>query len=322
MSNKTKTNLYLEILKPQTNLSYRTKETYYKKLRDLEPNPTNLNFLSDVERILSKFESGSMHVRKSYLSAICAMLKYYDGKKTKKLEKAYIQYRKLLSDINGDISKTTNVLSNDKKENWISKDDITSKQRLYKRRFNKIMNKDYKDISDDEYDTVLEYLILSLYTQTPPRRDKDYFLMFVNTDIEDLNSLDTKNKQFIFREYKDKRALGVQIIPIPKDLYDIIQKYLNLVKSRFKNKDGEALNEDAPIKFLVKSSGKFILRGDIRLILSRIFGKKVGVNSMRRTYATEEFKPTMDKMKKSAHYMGTSVREVRTNYIKENAPKE
>lgn len=316
MSNKTKSNLYLDIISGQTNLSFRTKETYIRNMMFINPNPKNLNFLSDVKSILSKFEDKSKYVRKSYLSSICAMFKYYDGKKTKKLEKAYAEYKLLLTDINADISKTINILSNDKKENWLSSDEIISKQKLYKKRYNQIIKKNYEYISYDEFLTVLDYLILSLYTLIPPRRENDYFLMFVNTDSEDLNSLDIKKRQFIFREYKDKRALGTQIINIPNELYNIITKYMSLVKYFFQ----EYVNNEIPIKFLIKPNGKPIIRGNIRLILTKIFEKPVGPNSLRRSYATEEFKPLLDKMKNSASLMGTSVHELQYNYVKNNAP--
>jgi len=311
-------NLYETIFKPVENLSHRTKHTYISKMMSLNPNPKSLTFLYDTNAILKQFADGSDHTKKSYLSAICSTIKYSPKKRTKKLEKAYNLYQTELAYVNNKISTTTNTLSAKDKDNWVTREEITAKLRNYKRRFNRIVKKDANDISDDEFMVILEYVILALYTLQAPRREKDFMLMFINSD--DLNSVDMEKQQFIYREFKDKRALGTQVIDIPDDLFKIIKIYVRILKNRFKSNSNESLNDDTPIKFLVKPSGRFVLRGDIRTILSAIFGKPVGPNSLRRTYATETYKPILDKMKTDAKNMGTSTAQIKQSYIKNNSP--
>ncbi len=63
-----------------------------------------------------------------------------------------------------------------------------------------------KNFTTKDYNAVLEYFLISLYTLLPPRRNKDYQLMKVDT--EEGNRLDTKTKQFIFTDYKPSGKYG------------------------------------------------------------------------------------------------------------------
>jgi hypothetical protein len=289
-----------------------SKDAYIPKIVALNPSPVvnNLNFLIKTDEILEKISKGTINQKKASLAAILSLIKYY--KKTSPgLNKAKLVYQKELTNINSKINSESNMLSDDKRKNWVTKEEVDKKMRSLRRKYNKIIKKEPKEITDEQYKSLLDYVVLSLYTLTPPRREQDYFMMFVDSDK--LNSFDKENKKFIFREYKDKRALGTQIIDIPPKLYDIIENYVNINIERFK---GE--NDDEALKFLIKPSGAFVLRGDIRRILTDIFNRPTGTTHFRRLYATDTYKPVVDKMKSDAEKMGTSVDQLNRHYIKKN----
>lgn len=297
-----------------------TKKAYINRLMLIDPSygTSGILFFTKTDDILEKLSNRSVNAKKATIASILSLFKHYDyGKVSKKTKnevlKAWKIYKNELTNVNNDISSKSNVLSEKDKNNWVSKEDITKKFNSYTRKYRKIIKKKPKELTDDEYKTLLEYVILSLYTLTQPRRERDYFLMFVNND--ELNTLDLEKQQFIFREYKDKKALGEQIIDIPDKLFKIIKEYMRITLDRFQ------IDKDKPIKFLVKPSGYFILRGDIGKYLTDIFGKNVGATSMRRTYVTEKYGKDEDEMKKDALKMGTSSNQIKNHYIKKNAPE-
>ena len=289
-----------------------SKDAYISKIVALNSSPTvnNLNFLTKTDDILEKISKGTINQKKASLAAILSLIKYYD-KASPKLEKAKGVYQKELTNINTKINSESNMLSEDKRKNWVTKEDVDKKMVSLRRKYNKIIKIDPKEITDDQYQSLLEYVVLSLYTLTPPRREQDYFIMFINS--ENLNSLDIENKKFIFREFKDKKALGTQIIDIPPKLFSIIENYVKINADRFRGEE-----EEESKKFLIKPSGSFVLRGDIRRILTNIFKKPVGTTHFRRLYATDTYRPLVEKMKSDAEKMGTSVDQLNRHYIKNN----
>lgn len=295
-------------------ISSRSKIAYTNRLMLIDPSggTSGIDYFTDTNNILEKLAGKSVNTKKSTLASILSLFKYY-GKTSKKINKARDIYKSELIDVNTKIYSKSNELSEEKKDNWVSKEDITKKLNSYGRRYKNIIKKDPKKLTDDEYKTLLEYVILSLYTMTPPRRDRDYFLMFINSDK--YNELDMEKQQFVFRDYKDMKALGDQIIDIPDKLFKVIKEYVRITSDRFQ------IDEDKPVKFLVKPSGRFILRGDIRKYLSNVFERNVGATSLRRTFATEKYKNKTDEMKSDSYQMGTSSYQLKNFYIKENAPE-
>jgi integrase len=303
-------NVIVEVF-AKTDLSQQSKNAYINRLAAIDPSggTSGINYFTDTDTILNKLSNMSDNAKKGTIAAILSLFKYY-GKTSGKIDKARGVYKSELMNINTKIQSKSNELSESGKENWVSREDVTKKLNSYGRKFRKIIKKEPKELTDDEYKTLLEYVILSLYTMNPPRRERDYFLMFINSNK--FNELDMEKQQFIFRDYKDMKALGEQIIDIPNKLFNVIKEYVRITSDRFQ------IDEDKPIKFLVKPSGRFILRGDIRKYLSNVFGKNVGATSLRRTFATVKYKNKTDQMKQDAYEMGTSSYQMKNHYIKNN----
>ena len=51
-------------------------------------------------------------------------------------------------------------------------------------------------------------MVLALFTKIPPRRNVDYTLMKIASDMTDtkFNYMDVENKQFIFNNYKTRQC--------------------------------------------------------------------------------------------------------------------
>jgi hypothetical protein len=164
-----------------------------------------------------------------------------------------------------------------------------------------------KNISEEGYDNFLDVVILGLYTLLPPRRNVDYLLMKVSKDGSNMdtknNWFDMKKKQFIFNNYKTKKAFGQQIIDIPKELLDLLKKYIKY------KKEGEDY-------LLVKFSGERLKSDNaITRRLNRIFGKNVSSSMLRHIYLSDKYGKVQEEMKDDAEAMAHSVSQQK-EYIK------
>jgi len=166
--------------------------------------------------------------------------------------------------------------------------------------------------SRENYDKLLNHLILSLYTMTPPRRNLDYFKMEIAknpSEIEDGKNYllwSRKAKQFVFQEYKTAKKYGREVVPIPDALTYVIDFYL-------KHREKIALSSK---QFLTKYGDlEFENSNEITRRLNSVLEKQIGASMLRHIYLTENLGDTVAKMEELASDMGHSVSEQR-NYIK------
>ena len=95
----------------------------------------------------------------------------------------------------------------------------------------------------------LHKLILSLYTDTPPRRSMDYTKMLINQPDDKKNNIlifTPKVKQFIFNKYKTSYKSGPQTLEIKSPaLIKVISEYLdkNPGQQYFLMRNGNALDD-------------------------------------------------------------------------------
>jgi hypothetical protein len=183
---------------------------------------------------------------------------------------------------------------------------------------------DSKLISVSHYNKILDCLIVSLYTEIPPRRNLDYLDMFVINDYKDTtdgnkNYYDVVNQRFIFNNYKTKSKYGQQIIDIKgiDKLQVILSRYLKvhpLNPARNKSNFIKDMPKNTEFKFLVNSDGSGLTSGNsITRILNRIFNKKLGSSMLRHIYLSNKY--NIDEMEKDATAMGHSLTQQR-EYLK------
>ena len=165
----------------------------------------------------------------------------------------------------------------------------------------------------------LHKLILSLYTDTPPRRSLDYADMLINApDDKKQNILvfTPKVKMFIFNKYKTSNKKGPQHIPI------ISPALIKILDQFLKNHPKQ--------KYLLMRNDKSLNDTQIREIIRTEIGSKdypFGVQMIRRLFATyiiKENDTNPRQFKAYAAKMGTSVEMLMSNYaqVAENEDKD
>jgi hypothetical protein len=293
------------------NISQSSLKLYVNNLKRLNDNQEikNFNFLKNVENIIDKIKDYKPNTRRSYIISIVSLLK-----QEPKLKKLYDSYYKILMDYNNDL-KTNNSKSETQKENWINQDEVLEIYNKVKSDTDGINEK--KKITEADYDKLQKYLVLSLYTIQPPRRNIDYqYMLIVNKMTDDLddkyNYLDLDKKEFHFNNYKTKGTYKCQTTEIKPELMDVINLYLKYhpLKNIIKKKNGI-------IPFLVDFEGSpYNSNNFITRVLNKIFNKKIGVSMLRNIFLTDKFGDKVKELNDTAHDMGTSSNTIQNQYIK------
>lgn len=273
--------------------SENTKKLYMHNLQKLNDGivPTDTKFLKKSKVILDKIkEMQSRNTARTYLIAIVSAVKQEP--------KLYAIYYPHLEAINAELKNNT-TKSEKQTENWMSWDEVIKKQGEM---MQYIPKKSVKVLPKQAYNNLLDLVILSLYSMQPPRRIVDYTLMkWLPDGDKAFNYLDKGN--FIFHNYKTKKAYETQTIPVPSDFIPILKAYL-----RFKPECDW---------FLCKQDGKPLSGPDMTKRLNTIFGKKVSVSMLRNIYLSSKYSEVVQNLKDDTSAMGTSTNIALTQYIKE-----
>ena len=126
-----------------------------------------------------------------------------------------------------------------------------------------------------------------------PRRSLDYSEMKIrNYDVKTDNYY--KGNKFFFNKYKTVKSYGTQSIEVPKQLNDLLKKWIKINERDY---------------MLYSSNGNKINPPQITRILNKIFGKKISTSMLRHIYLTDTYKNIheINKMENLAKDMGHSV---------------
>jgi hypothetical protein len=229
------------------------------------------------------------NTQRTYLISIVSVAKHMEDKKL------YDFYYPLMMKINKDLSTNTNK-SKTQDENWMAHEEVLGVQK----HLMKVLPKSFAKASD--YDKLLDLMILSLYTLTPPRRNLDYLTMLVVKPEDDKNNYMWEGN-FYFNNYKTAKTYKQQVEPIPPELQKVIDMYMKE-------------HPDVP-QFLVRSNGSPLkTSNDITRRLNKIFGRQISTSMLRNIYLTSKYSDTMDDLKNDVKAMGTSTHTAENNYIK------
>ena len=260
--------------------------------------------LEDVALISAKIEDKSPNTRKNYLASIVKLLRMMPDNETNK--KLIDTYSKLMN-VEIENTKPTNSYNEKQKANLMTMAEI-----------NQIRDSMLTGIKPADltkrinYDTLLDHMILSLYTLQPPRRNEFYDMLLAKSPAEIDNTQNwilwtPKKKEFIFQRYKTAKTYGTERFAISKELDPVIKNYL-------KYRDSIALPDNKA--FLVKFGNQnFENSNDITRRLNRMLGKNVGASMLRHIYLSEKYGATIKMMEKDAKALGHSV-EQQKDYIK------
>ena len=273
-------------------LSESTIKLYLQRLKTLNEGKEikSLAFLNKPTKIMNIISDLKKNTQMSYYGSLIGIMKLLP-KKTYEL--ALKKYTNKFLTLKGDI-----------KENPIEKkeipkeDEITELKTKYMKEAKNIKD---KEVNKKQYNLLLHNLLLSLYTDIPPRRN-DYLLMKITDDYDnepqrdDYNWYDKKNKKLIFNKYKTSKTYGKQEIDISKNkpLLLALKQYL-----KYRKENSNYL--------LVKWSGEYFKQNnDITRELNKIFGGNISANSLRHYYVTNKYSEIKDDASAMGHSVGIS----------------
>lgn len=279
-----------------------------EKLNDDAP-LKNLNFLKDVEKITGKLSKYKENTKRNYLISVTSVLSL--DKSSKPKQKLYDEYFRLMMDKNKELKavEATNEKTDTQEKNWLSWEEV---QKHWEELKSKTDFKT-KDLTESQYNLLLQFVVLSLYVLLPPRRN-EYQHMQVVTSIPEGgdNYLDLTKHQMVFNKFKTSKKDGSVTIDIPDQLLHIIQFYLKyhpLIK-------GKITKKFQPVPFLVYYDGKpFSQVNSITRILNKVFGKKVSSSMLRHVYLSHTYGDTLEHMKTDSEMMSHSLAQQK-DYIK------
>ena len=257
--------------------------------------------MKKTDGIMAKLADYAETTKKTLLSSITSVLSLEkDNAGYKKAYKFY--YDKMMEKTAEAQQKDTTVKTETQKENWLTWEEVKDKQQEL---FMKMMEdaNQKAPLSPTQFNTLLSYIVLSLYIDVAPRRNQDYLNMYVYKALKkekvidlpkDKNYLIVSNNlptQFIFNVYKTSKTYGQQIVNIPDNLQICLKYYLTRVGNKAKE-----------YKFLPIDKVNAITR-----LLNKIFGKNVGSSMLRHIYLSDKYNIT--DMKEDAKNMGHSLAE-------------
>jgi hypothetical protein len=201
---------------------------------------------------------------------------------------------------------------NDKqKENIIPMNDVNTIKNKLKEEIDELNKK--KTLNEKEYEKYIQYLLLSLYTDIPPRRNQDYMYMVVVKKRpavmdETKNYLIMNEKKFVFNKYKTSRTHGEQEIDIPDVLMSILTNY-------FKRRSDMKKFIEVPL--LLHYDGTECNKVNyITRMLNKAIGKKIGATALRHIYLSDKYGDQMKEKENDAKMMSHSIATQEGVYIK------
>lgn len=290
----------------QRNVSDNTIKLYLFQLRQINDGEIeNLKKFENIPYVMDKLKKFKINTVRTKVIAIIAMLKAFPDQKD-----LQDKYAEIVANINKETNLTSNEKTDKQKENWVTKDEIHDIWTSFEEVIKTFINK--KQISEKQYNILLQFVILSLYTLTNPRRNADYMNMLVIKKVTpdlsiEYNYFDLQKKVFIFNNYKTAKTYKQQVEQIPQELYNVLKSYL-----KFKP-------NDCPYLLCSYDGNKLPHVNSITLILNKVFGKKVGASLLRNIFLSDKFEglqKQLDELGETSASMGTSASNSLQTYIK------
>lgn len=269
---------------------------YLSQLRTLNGGvePTTYKTFEDTGAVDRKIEPYATNSKRTFYIALVAFLP-----ETNKARKYY--YSKMM-EINK-ASETNTGKSQKQKDNWMSQEEVMKVWKDLEKKAETIYEKKTTMFAND-FVTLRNFVLLSLFVLNPPRRALDYTEMIIVPQYEEgmdkkYNYMSLRNKTFYFNNYKTASKYKTQSVPINPELFDIITSY---------KIDG----------FLLGDETKPLPTGNVTGIFNRIFKKKVSVSMLRNIFMTNKYGGNMEEMRNDIKNMATSIHVAVNHYIKKD----
>lgn len=291
-------------------LSENSKNLYKRNLLKLNDNKEikNFNFLKNKDEVLTKIKDLKPTTQRSYIISICSILR-----DNTKMKKTYDEYFELLKSYN-DTLRVNNEKSTTQEKNWITQEEVLKVHKTLKEDIENSLSKKRK-IDKQLFNKLLNHMILSLYTLIQPRRNKDYSLMRISSNMDDTNFnylvIEKSHMKFILNNYKTEKKYHSVEIDIPDDLKQVILLYLKYHPLKL-----ELKKKEFNIPFLVEDGKELKSSTEITKILNKIFDKKISSSMLRSIFLTSKYGDLVNELKEDTKIMGTSSGVALNNYIK------
>lgn len=311
-------NLHYNLMQNRKTLNEATAWKYIKFLYQLNNNEkfNSLVFLKNIDGVKESIKHYSENYQNSFITAICAILALYKDNKT--YNALYTKYYDILKEYDEKrrALDESHEMSEKQKSAWLSFDDVKAIHQDLKNNVDKFISK--PNITENQYNELFNYLLLSLFILSAPRRNQDYQEMQIlgkyNEEINDdtKNYLDLSTHRFIFNKYKTAKHMGRQIIDISPELFDIINLYIKHHPAKPKGRISKNWN----FPFLVKHNGERLTQiNAITRAFNKIFKKPIGASMLRHIFITAKFGKELEEMEDTAEDMGHTIEQQRA-YIK------
>jgi len=285
----------------ERNISDTSIHLYMNNLRKLNDGQeiTSFKFLEKPEKIVEKLVKYKPTTKRNFLISIVSALNTDNNPKIKKL---YGKYYDLMLNMNEEVKKIVHTA--DELPEWKF---IKEKEQELKKEVDGF--KDNKTTTPLEYETLLKYVVLSLYTLQPPRRNGDYLEMYIvekykNDLSNDKNYLSRSTAEFIFNQYKTAKKYNQQVEAVSPEMASVLRIYLKFHPLLKNGKLPKGVNE---VKFLVYRDGEGVSQmNSITRILNSILGKGIASSKLRHIYLTSKYGDTIKEQEKDASAMGHS----------------
>lgn len=316
-----KVNEYMENLRKQLieqrKIAESTSIQYLQTLWKLNGSKpfTTLAFTKKLGDVQTVIDTYAISTQATMYVVLASALSTVSDKPTYK--KAYLHWRnkmKEASDAKKD--EDSHKKTETQEENWCDWDDVLKKKADMTEQVQSF-SASTKPLTAGQFNTLLDYVVLSLYTDIPPRRNADYLLMDVlrKTPKEydhTKNFYDMAANRFVFNVYKTAKSYGQTIVDVPEELQKTLALYIR------HHPLARVERKLAPeFKLLVKADGAPLSTvNSITRVLNRIFGKKVGSSMLRHSYITHKYGAVSEEMKEDAAALGHSVSMQQGTYLK------
>ena len=298
------------IVKNRPLLSSSTVKTYISNMRKIQSvcPGIEINSIDDLienrEAILKCLSTAmTPMVRKSKIGTVITILDDKHNDHSDKLKVAIGDYRKVMNEDANIVNKgeEDQELTDSQRANLISQEEVMKVYKQLKSEATPIMK--LTKINKKQFQTLLDYVLLSLYVLIPPRRSMDYAVFKIRNFSESAESKDnymtnfSKGKKkglssFVFNTYKNSKKMGQQVLEVPKDLEKVIEMWMKFNKSDY---------------LLINSLGNSITQSKIAIWLNDIFGKNISTSMLRHIYLSSKYKDVnLKELKDDAKALGQS----------------
>ena len=252
-------------------------------------------FDKEADKILEHLKETTPSTRKTKLACLFVLSKN---------DKYHAQMLHDIGSYNTDLSTQE---KNDKQTaSWVNTDQLKDKYNELKHNADLLYKKQSHTTNDLQQ--IQDYILMCLYSNKflPPRRLMDYCAFKMREINKDTDNYMDKNT-FVFNAYKTSSVYGKQVVPIPVQLRNILNKWNKLTSNDY---------------LLFDKVGKALTNVKLNQRLKSILGNNSSVNAIRHGVLSDVFQPSIEmqnKMKDYATAMGTSATTIQQQYLKKES---